>query len=166
MRKLLKSVALPLLLLLPLPMLAQEKKTHLVIEPVAGGGVEMVLCLDYKPVVTFSGQDGETLLVSYAGSSFEFEADKIARFYFEDRPDALGSITHDQVVVRQVGRNQYEVSGLLPYTSVRVYDMNGRNLGVQTASASGVVRIDMEGNAAGVYVIQVNQEQTFKVQKR
>ena len=92
-------------------------------------------------------------------------------FYFLDKEgNASGiddaTVTEAGLTVRQLSRGQLQVSGLDAGGVVKIYDLSGRMLSSIKADGSGQATVDLSQQPKGVYIVNINNRRTIKIQVR
>ena len=91
----------------------------------------------------------------------------IKEFTFEETTNGIYEVPNtNEIVIRQLPNSNIAISGLETGAIVRVYDLNG-HLIYTTHSLSGAeMVIPFENRTSGVYIININNKRTIKIQKK
>jgi hypothetical protein len=120
-----------------------------------------------KPRVTFVG---DSLLVETADFSATYLRSSIVNFHFGWFDPTISSIDtklENKNMVRIVYTDHCTVRllGVDATSLIQVYALDGRRMGVSLLPLSEGVAIDLAAYPTGIYLINVNNQQTFKIIK-
>ena len=112
---------------------------------------------------------GTQLRIESATMSTSYERTDIEKFYFLDKdgnPSGIKAVAEADasLTVRQLSNGQLLVSGLADGDAVRVFDLSGRLLNTIKADGSDTLSINLLQQPKGVYIININNKRTIKLQ--
>ena len=162
MKKRLLHLLIPLFAL-PSAMRADEQHA-LIISFHEGEPVAIVLA--DKPCATFING---SLLVETASFSATYLRSDIAGFHFDwydPTTTDINDVGEDMVRIVFTDKNHVDILGIDPTTPVTVYDINGRRMETYATCHSYGIAIDLTAYPVGIYLININNTQTFKIIKK
>ena len=120
--------------------------------------------LSEEPLFVVSG---EKLVVKTANMGAVYLRSDIKEFTFEDTADGIQTVSDsNEMVIRQLPNGDVAVSGLDTGAIVRVYDLNGRMVFTAGTHAGEELVIPLENRVSGVYIINIDNKRTIKIQKK
>ena len=155
LKMLIRAFLLPVALLLAGTSLARAADVQFLTLMVNGEPV--IISLAEKPVITFT--DNTLHIVTEATEVDIPVADITGGTFVEDDPSA---IKDPDLVKAMMSAGRVCFSGLEPFSTVNVYNVNGQLLKKQTAGNDGTVVIDLSNQPKGCYVVR-SATQTIKV---
>ena len=114
---------------------------------------------------------GTRLRIESTTMSTAYERTDIEKFYFLDKdgnPSGIKAVAEAEtsLTVRQLSNGRLQVSGLADDDAVRVFDLSGRLLTTVKSDGSNSLSIDLSQQPKGVYIININNKRTIKLQVR
>lgn len=114
---------------------------------------------------------GTRLRIESTTMSTAYERTDIEKFYFLDKDGNSSGIkavaeAETSLTVRQLSNGRLQVSGLADGDAVRVFDLSGRLLTTVKSDGSNSLSIDLSQQPKGVYIININNKRTIKLQVR
>jgi len=143
----------------------QEEKDYTLVVRLKNGHEEKYLLKD-RPSAWPSGSK---LNIGTTTLSASYERTDIEEFYFLDKNGNSSSIkdiaqNEPDLTVRQLSQGRLQVDGLEDGGIVRVYDISGRLLNTMKTDGVSPVSIDLSQQPKGVYIININNSRTIKIQ--
>ena len=154
LKMLIRAFLLPVALLLAGTSLARAADVQFLTLMVNGEPV--IISLAEKPVITFT--DNTLHIVTEATEVDIPVADITGGTFVEDDPS---TIKDPDLVKAMMSAGRVCFSGLEPFSTVNVYNVNGQLLKKQTAGNDGTVVIDLSNQPKGCYVVR-SATQTIK----
>ena len=160
-----KRLLLLLIPLLALPSAMRADKQHaLFINFYESAPVAIVLA--DKPCATFVG---DSLRVETNKFSATYLRSSICDFYFDyyDATSTNGSAIDEELVrIVYTDEDRVEILGIDPTLPIAVYGINGRRMETYATRHSNGTTIDLTAYPVGIYLININNTQTFKIIKK
>lgn len=119
-----------------------------------------------RPNVSFDEND-VIITTSVASALYPFSS--VKEIYFEEIPgNSIADMPEDAntIVFNYSNRNSVVVSGMKDGDIVSVYAINGILLGRQKGNEYGCAEVNLADLPSGVYIINVNNKQSIKIQKK
>lgn len=143
----------------------EEEKGYTLVVKLKDGSEEKYV-LKERPEAWPSGSQ---LRIQSTTVSTAYERSDIERFYFLDKdgnPSGIKAVTEvdTELTVRQLSNGRLQVSGLADGDAVRVFDLSGRLLNTVMGNGSNSLSIDLSQQPKGVYIININNKRTIKLQ--
>ena len=157
-----------LLLLIPLfaiPLAVRADEQHALIINFDDGSSVAVVLAD-KPYATFKGDE---LLVDAATFSATYLRSAIADFHFgwyDPATTSIDALPESAVQIVYTDNDKLQVHGIAPTSTVDMYSLNGRRLSVSLIPEADGIAIDLTTYPMGIYLININKIQTFKIIKK
>ena len=162
MKKRLLNLLIPLLVALSAS--AADERNALIISFHEGDSVAFVLA--DNPCATFIGDnlcvESNDFIATYLRST-------IAGFHFAwvtDTPTSIASLPEHMVQIVYTDNNTVQVRGIDPASPVGVYGIDGRGIVAPITSEADGITINLAACPAGIYLININNTQIFKITKR
>lgn len=109
----------------------------------------------------------EKLVVKTSSMGAVYLRTDIREFRFEEAADGIQTVQGEQeMVIRQLPSGDVAVGGLAVDAIVRVYDLNGRMIYTASPGAGAELVIPLSDRLSGVYIINIDNKRTIKIQKR
>lgn len=109
----------------------------------------------------------DKLIVKTKSMSAVYLRSDIREFTFEDTAvDIDIASAANEITFRQMPNGDIFISGLDDGAAVRVHDLNGYTVYTSTAVAGQKLIIPLETRKSGVYLININNKRTIKIQKK
>ena len=143
---------------------AQSEYSTLMVETKSGDTFE--LWLRKKPEVHFD-TTGMTFTCGEELTGYLY--DEVSKLYFNiyDPVTAIAAPKADGIVrIICLDQSKVVVSGIGEPGAVRLYDLNGRSIVANTAADDGTVTVSLDGLAAGTYILNIGNKQSFKILRR
>ncbi|MBR5374157.1 MAG: T9SS type A sorting domain-containing protein [Paludibacteraceae bacterium] len=102
-------------------------------------------------------------LVVNGNLSTSYKFDKVAKYYFEEEPASIPSVTANEVRVTYLDNQHIQVEGLKANTQAALYSILGQAIEQKKAEEGGTIQFTLPA-AKGVYILKVN-EQSIKIIK-
>jgi len=154
-KNVLRSVAVSVALLLSLSSArAEDVKTCLVVY--GQDDAKVTYALDSKPVLSY---DADALVVTATDVEARHPLSDIARMTFEDVD--MANAIHDAAATNRLicaTREGVEIYGFAAGSAVRIYDASGRAVRTARVGSDGSLSLSFAGQAAGVYIVKVENE--------
>lgn len=116
-------------------------------------GVVHTFILSSTPVITFTNA-GETVTFSTAdGNSMSYHFSDIKNYTFINEDSSVTNISATTSAGVKINGTKVSVSGLNPGSSVRVFDIYGKELINVSADNDGFAEVSLDHLSAGVYII-------------
>ena len=155
-----KTILLFIVLFAAFRMQAADKL--LVVESTDGGKV--YFALSDTPELTFSGQ---TMLITTATQSQDFEIASVAQYYFADEVTGVKALKANDLRISQSGDGLVTIEGLQPSSAVRLFSLDGKEQPASVTYADGgKATVSLSSLPKGIYIISVNRQQNIKINKR
>lgn len=162
MKKRLLNLLIPLLAVSSAS--AADEQHALIISFHEGDSVALVLA--DKPCATFAG---DALCVESNDFSATYQRSAIAGFHFgwvTDTPTSIASLPERMVQIVYTDNSTVQVRGIDPASPVGVYGLDGHHIAAPITSEADGITISLAACPAGIYLININNTQTFKIIKR
>ena len=144
---------------------AQEPITHnrtLVMHLNNGNREKFVL--SEQPLFVLSN---EKLIVKTSGMGAVYLRSDIKEFTFEENTDGiLKAPAINEIIIRQLSNGDVSIYGLEIGAIVRVYDLNGASVYSSSPSTNEELIIPLGTRKSGIYIININNNRTIKIQKK
>lgn len=143
---------------------AQSEYSTLVIETKSGDTFEM--WLRWKPEVHFNAT-GMTFTCGEELTGYLY--DEVSKFYFNlyDPVTAIAAPKADGIVrIICLDQSKVVISGIDELDAVRLYDLNGRSIVADTMADGNALTVSLDELAAGTYILNIGNKQSFKILKR
>ena len=144
---------------------AQEPITHnrtLVMHLNNGNREKFVL--SEQPLFVLSN---EKLIVKISGMGAVYLRSDIKEFTFEENTDdILKAPAINEIIIRQLSNGDVSIYGLEIGAIVRVYDLNGASVYSSSPSTNEELIIPLGTRKSGIYIININNKRTIKIQKK
>lgn len=147
---------------------AQGEFSTLVVEKVDGSSVDFVL--SEHPSVSMTG---DKVSVSTNGSNgVEYEVEEVKKFYFklydpaESVEEKLVEGKKESLRVKSVDGQTVTITGTSVTDHLMLYTSDGRQVQRGISASEGETCIRIGSLEKGLYLIKVNDKQTFKILKR
>lgn len=146
--------------------MAMAEGTECVVVAFRDGGF-IQYTFDERPNVSF---DENNVIISTSDASALYPFSSVKEIYFDqinsgnsiaDMPEDLNTI-----VFNYSNKNAVVISGMEHGDIVSVYAINGILLGRQKGNENGHAEINLADLPSGVYIINVNNKQSIKIQKK
>ena len=162
MKKRLLNLLIPLLVALSAS--AADERNALIISFHEGDSVAIVLA--DKPRATIHD---DSLHVETADFSATYLRGAIADFHFgwyAPTPTSIETPPEHMVQIVYTDNATVLVRGIDDASHIGVYGLDGRRILAELTSDSDGVAIDLSASPTGIYLIQINNKQTFKIIRR
>lgn len=162
MKKRLLNLLIPLLVASSAS--AADERHALIISFHEGDSVTLVLA--DKPCATFLG---DSLCVESNDFGATYLRSSIAGFHFgwvAETPSSVASLPEHMVQIVYTDNNTVQVRGIDPASPVGVYGIDGCSIVAPITSEADGITISLAAFPAGIYLININNIQTFKIIKR
>lgn len=162
MKKKLLHLLIPLLAI-PSAMRADELHS-LIISFHEGDPVAIVLA--DKPCATFIN---DSLRIETESFSTSYLRSNIAGFHFgwyDPTETGIESIDEDLIRIVYTDENRIEILGIDPSTPITIYSINGGSMTTYSINSNHSIAFDLTLYPTGIYLININNTQTFKVIKK
>lgn len=162
MKKRLLFLLIPLLTL-PSAMRADEQHS-LIISFHEGDSVAIVLA--DKPCAIFIN---DSLRVETTSFSATYLRSTIADFrfgWYDPTATNINGIEEEMVRIVYTDEDRVEILGIDPTDSIAVYGINGRRMDTYATWHSNGITIDLTAYPMGIYLININNTQNFKIIKK
>lgn len=162
MKKRLLNLLVPLLIASSAS--AADERHSLIISFHEGNSVALVLA--DKPCATFVGDD---LCVESENFSATYLRSNIASFHFgwvAETPTSIASLPEHMVQIIYTDNSTVQVRGVDPTSPIGVYGLDGRGIVAPITSGADGITISLAACPAGIYLININNTQIFKITKR
>lgn len=162
MKKRLLLLLIPLLAL-PSAMRADEQHS-LIISFHEGDSVAIVLA--HKPCATFIN---DSLRVETTSFSATYLRSAIADFrfgWYDPTATDINGVEEDMVRIVYTDEDRVEILGIDPTLPIAVYGINGRRMETYATWHSNGITIDLTAYPVDIYLININNTQTFKIIKK
>ena len=127
-----------------------------------GDPVEVILA--DKPCATFVGDE---LWVESDNFYAAYKRSAIAGFHFGWSTTTSHDIHAERMVqISYTDNNRVELRGIAPTSTVSICSIDGRRLSTSLIPTSEGIIIDLTAYPAGIYLININNTQTFKITKQ
>lgn len=129
-------------------------------------GDSVALVLADKPCATFID---DSLRVESNDFSATYLRSNIASFHFgwvAETPTSITSLPEHMVQIVYTDNNTVQVRGIDPASPVGVYGLDGRGIVAPITSETDGITINLAACPAGIYLININNTQIFKIIKR
>lgn len=144
--------------------IVEEKGYTLVVE--LTNGQKHLFVLKDRPQ---AWPQGSKLNIATATLSTSYERTDIKKFYFLDKDGNESGVKAAEVssdlVVRQLGGGGLRISGLHDGETVRICDLSGRILLTEKAQ-DDCIELSLAQYPKGVYIVNINNRRTIKIQVR
>lgn len=114
-----------------------------------------------KPEITFG--EGK-LTVTSAAATVEYDQDAVSEYYFSATPTSVGKHVADGFSFRYTDNAHVVISGTTS-AKVSLFDTSGKLLQSQ-AVTGGAVTVSVESLPAGIYILNLENEHSFKIIKK
>ena len=160
MKKRLLNLLIPLLA--TTSALAGDELHSLIISFHDGNSVAVVLADKPRAAI-----QGDSLLVESQNFCATYLRDDIAGFHFGwETPTGIEAMPENEVQIMYVDNNTVQVRGIDSDASIGVYTLDGRLVAPQLNTMTDGVAVSLHACPSGVYLIRINNKQTYKIIKR
>lgn len=120
--------------------------------------------LSEQPLFVLSN---EKLIVKTSGMGAVYLRSDIKEFTFEENTDGiLKAPAINEIIIRQLSNDDISIYGLEVGAIVRVYDLNGASAYSSSPSTNEELIIPLGTRKSGIYIININNKRTIKIQKK
>lgn len=127
-------------------------------------GTEMTVALAKKPVITFSNQ---TIRVKVGSRSSEFEMSDVANFHFKEDPsDIRLPIVDEDFKLSWQSEDLIVISNAAPDTAIRLYGIDGTFYPNRVNVNSDRIEISLSALPKGIYLININNNRSLKINRK
>lgn len=127
-------------------------------------GTTSFLSLNKEVKVTFP--NSETVKFSQTGSNdLELNVFDVSDFKISEYGSKIVDTMTESIGIR-MSEKQITVFGLSPAQTIRLHDINGKQMSTMAPSTKGTVNIATDGLSNGVYLISISNGKTYKFLKR
>ena len=129
-------------------------------------GDPVALVLAHKPRATFVRDE---LLVETEDFSATYLRSAIADFrfgWYDPTTTDINGVEEDIVRIVYIDDDYVEILGIDPTLPIAAYGINGRRMETYATWHSNGITIDLTAYPVGIYLININNTQTFKIIKK
>lgn len=126
-------------------------------------GQEEVIALADAPRITYEGAE---MHLNSASVSMQRQMTDVAKVTIEDRDISNVNEMLEHSMLFSYSDNVIECAGLTPGIAVSLYDTEGFSVANTVADANGSIRIDLNPMHAGIYLLSISNQKTYKIYKK
>ena len=142
---------------------AQYEYSTLVVETKSGDTYE--ISLRKRPQVKM-GMNEITFTCGEETTGYIY--DEVCKLHFKPYdPTGITSPTEDKVIrIVHVDQSQVVVAGVADADAVRLYALDGHRIMTAVSTTDGTLTVSLDGLAAGTYILNIGNKQSFKLLRR
>lgn len=129
-------------------------------------GDPVAVVLTHKPCATFVGNE---LVVEASDFSATYLRSAIADFHFgwyDPSTTSIDALPESAVQIVYTDENRVVIHGIDSATPITIYGIDGHRMTAHTSPSSNGIAIDLTAYPMGIYLININKIQTFKIIKK
>lgn len=127
-------------------------------------GSEMTFALAKQPVISFSDQ---IIRIKVGSRSSEFEMSDVANFHFKEDPSDIRSPRMDEdFKLSWQGEDLIVISKATPDTRIRLLGIDGKLYPSHVNVNGDRIEISLSALPKGIYLLNINNARTFKINRK